>query len=68
MKKERNLKVYSSSQTNHSSYNHTLYTEVPMILLKGKWLEEAGFHPSDNITLSIKDNQIIITNKGNDNI
>lgn len=68
MIKERQLKVYSSTQTNHTSYYHTKYKEVPMIRLQGQWLEAAGFHASDNILITIKENELVITKKGIGNL
>ena len=59
MKEIHNLKVYSSSQTRTSSY-HLQYIEVPMIRLQGKYLSQAGFNPSDVITVTITDNKITI--------
>ena len=64
MIKERHLKVYSSTQTKQTSYFHTEYKEVPMIRLQGQWLEAAGFHPSDDIHITIKENELVITKKG----
>lgn len=59
MKEIHNLKVYSSSQTRTSSH-HLQYIEVPMIRLQGNYLSDAGFHPANNIKVTISDNQIII--------
>lgn len=55
-KKKRNLKVYGQS----NGYN---YQDVPTIVLKGKWLETAGFDIGDNIFLSCEDGQLVITNE-----
>lgn len=59
MKEIHQLKVYSFSQTRTSSH-HLQYIEVPMIRLQGKYLSDTRFHPSDDITVTISDNQIII--------
>ena len=64
MNKERHLKVYSSTQTQQISYFHTEYKDVPMIRLQGQWLEAAGFHASDNILITIKENELVITKEG----
>ena len=66
MNNERQLKVYSSTQAKQTSYSHTEYKEVPMIRLQGQWLETAGFHPSDDIHITIKKNELVITKKGID--
>lgn len=66
MNKERHLKVYSSTQSKHTSYSHTEYIGVPMIRLQGQWLEAAGFHASDNILITIKENELVITKKNID--
>lgn len=45
-KKNRRLKVYGQS----NGYN---YQSVPTIVLKGKWLEEAGFNIGDSVILEV---------------
>ncbi len=34
---------------------------VPEILLKGKWLEEIGFKPGQNVQIEQQKNKLIIT-------
>lgn len=51
-KKERNIKVYSTS-----GYQ---YRETPTILLKGQWLKEAGFEIGDYITVRCEDGRLVI--------
>lgn len=52
-KKNRRLKVYAQS----NGYN---YQEVPTIVLKGKWLEIAGFEIGDNFVLEVVDEGLIL--------
>lgn len=52
-KKNRRLKVYGQS----NGYN---YQDVPTIVLKGKWLEAAGFDIDDQIEVSVEQNKILI--------
>ena len=52
-KNNRRLKVYGQS----NGYN---YQDVPTIVLKGKWLEAAGFDIGDNFTLEVMDKELII--------
>ena len=52
-KNNRRLKVYGQS----NGYN---YQAVPTIVLKGKWLEAAGFDIGDNFTLEVMDKELII--------
>lgn len=52
-KKNRRMKVYGQS----NGYN---YKDVPTIVLKGKWLEAAGFDIGDNFTLEVMDKELII--------
>lgn len=52
--KTRKLKVYGQS-----GYK---YQDTPTIVLKGKWLENAGFRIGDSLTISIDSNGIRITN------
>ena len=52
-KKNRRLKVYGQS----NGYN---YQDVPTIVLKGKWLEAAGFNIGDSISIKSENGQIII--------
>lgn len=51
--KNRNIKVYGMS-------DHK-WRDVPTIMLKGKWLKEAGFDIGDSITVHCEDGKIVIT-------
>ncbi|MCI5868785.1 MAG: type I toxin-antitoxin system SymE family toxin [Dorea sp.] len=53
-KKNRKLKIYGQS----NGYN---YKDVPAIVLKGKWLEDAGFRISDSITVDVQEGNIVIS-------
>ncbi len=53
-KNSRRLKVYGQS----NGYN---YQDVPTIVLKGKWLEAAGFDIGNYVTISCENEQLIIT-------
>ncbi|MBP3631904.1 MAG: type I toxin-antitoxin system SymE family toxin [Oscillospiraceae bacterium] len=53
-KKNRRLKVYGQS----NGYN---YQDVPTIVLKGKWLEAAGFDIGDRVTLECENGRLVIT-------
>ena len=55
--KTRKLKVYGQS-----GYK---YHDTPTIVLKGKWLENAGFKIGDQLTITIDSNGIRITNARN---
>lgn len=52
-KKHRRLKVYGQS----NGYN---YRNVPTIVLKGKWLENAGFTIGTNLLVECGLDEIII--------
>lgn len=52
-KNVRNMKVCGQS-----GYK---YETVPAITLKGKWLEELGFHLGDYIQVKCENGQLIIT-------
>lgn len=52
-KKNRRLKVYGQS----NGYN---YQDVPTIVLKGKWLETAGFKIQDRLQIVVEQEKIII--------
>lgn len=51
----RKLKIYSQSMGGGN------YTSVPTILLKGKWLEEAGFNMGEYVAIDIEGNRIILS-------
>jgi len=53
-KKNRRLKVYGQS----NGYN---YQDVPTIVLKGKWLEAAGFDIGDRVVLECENGRLVIT-------
>jgi toxic protein SymE len=52
----RELKVYGQS-----GYK---YKDTATIILKGKWLENAGFKIGSSIKVSVEENQIMIKNDG----
>lgn len=54
-KKTRNLKVYGQS-----GYH---YKETPTIILKGQWLERAGFNIGDEIVITVTEGKALIENK-----
>lgn len=51
----RKLKIYSQSMGGGN------YTSVPTILLKGKWLEEAGFNMGEYVAVEIDGDRIILS-------
>ena len=51
----RKLKIYNQSMGGGN------YTSVPTILLKGKWLEEAGFNMGEYVAIDIEGNRIILS-------
>ena len=51
----RKLKVYEQSMGGGN------YTQVPTILLKGKWLEEAGFKAGEYVEVVCDGDKIILT-------
>lgn len=53
-KENRNLKVYSST----TGYKRK---EIPMIMLKGAWLQELGFDSDTPISVKCEDGKITIT-------
>jgi len=44
----------------YSSLANRKYREVPQLSLAGLWLQEAGFQIGQNVTISIKNEKIII--------
>ena len=50
----RKLKVHYSSQGEN-------YTHVPTIMLKGKWLEKAGFKIGDYVEVECEGDRITLT-------
>ena len=52
-KKKRRLKVYGQS----NRYN---YQEVPAIVLKGKWLEVAGFDIGTNLLVECDEGKLTV--------
>lgn len=53
-KKNRRLKVYGQS----NGYN---YQDVPTIVLKGKWLEAAGFKVGSDILVEYENGRLTIS-------
>lgn len=56
MKKTRKLKI--QPKTVNRTFNYVI---VPEILLKGKWLEEAGFKPGQHVQIEQQKNKLTIT-------
>lgn len=54
-KRIRKLKVYGQS-----GYH---YKETPTIILKGQWLQEAGFNIGDEIVITVTDGKALIEKK-----
>lgn len=54
-KKIRKLKVYGQS-----GYH---YKETPTIILKGQWLQQAGFNIGDEIVVTVTDGKALIEKK-----
>lgn len=52
-KKTRKLKVYGQS-----GYK---YCDTPTIILKGKWLQDAGFGIGDGVIIELDKEKIIVT-------
>ncbi len=50
----RRLKIYEQSMGSRN------YTQVPTLLLKGKWLEEVGFKVGDYVEVNIENEVITI--------
>jgi len=61
--KSRKLKVraghYDRLSTDRISYKRS--PQVPFVLLKGHWLEQANFLIGQNINVEVRDNQLILT-------
>ena len=51
----RKLKIYGQSMGGGN------YTSVPTILLKGKWLEDAGFKIGEYVDIAIEGDTITLT-------
>ena len=51
----RKLKIYEQSMGGGN------YTQVPTILLKGKWLEEAGFKPGEYVEVVVEGDKITLS-------
>lgn len=52
---KRKLKIYEQSMGGGN------YTQVPTILLKGKWLEEAGFKAGEYVEVTCEGDSITLT-------
>ena len=63
MLKNRTLKVYSQTRRSErvGLYSPLRYSEVPVIMLSGKWLESAGFSIADHVNVSVEEGRLVIT-------
>jgi toxic protein SymE len=63
--KNRKLKVragyYDRPYTGRISYSDKQVTQVPFVLLKGHWLEQANFLIGQDINVEVRENQLILT-------
>ena len=61
--KSRKLKVraahYDRACTDRIGYQSS--PQVPFVLLKGHWLEQANFLIGQNISVEVRENQLILT-------
>ena len=61
--KSRKLKVraghYDRLYTDRIGYKPS--SQVPFVLLKGQWLEQANFLIGQNISVEVRENQLILT-------
>ena len=61
--KSRKLKVraghYDHPYTDRIGYKPS--SQVPFVLLKGQWLEQANFLIGQNISVEVRENQLILT-------
>ena len=44
--------------------NNSSDRKVPVLILKGQWLEEAGFQIGDRVEISLDDGKLFMENKG----
>lgn len=64
MIRNRKMKVY---RTYTERKERSLYAwatrpvEIPQIRLQGKWLQETGFKPGDNLNVQCEDGKLVIT-------
>lgn len=65
--KHRKLKVragyYDRPYTGRISYPEKPVSQVPFVLLKGYWLEQANFLIGQHINVDVRENQLILTTK-----
>ena len=61
--KNRTLRVragyYDRPYTGQTIYRPI--SQVPFVLLKGRWLEQANFLVGQNINVEVRENQLILT-------
>ena len=61
--KNRKLRIragyYDRPYTGQMIYRPT--SQVPFVLLKGRWLEQANFLIGQNINVEVRENQLILT-------
>jgi hypothetical protein len=64
---QRLLTVCASCYGYQSGQHLKQKSEISQILLKGKWLAQAGFHAGQQVTVTLMPNGLIITkNKNSD--
>lgn len=63
--KNRTLKVragyYDRPYTGRIRYPEKPVAQVPFVLLKGHWLENANFLIGQNINVEVRENELILT-------
>ena len=52
--KDKILKIYRSS-------GWTITSEVPVLHMQGKWLEQLGFHAGDHYKITVSNGGLVIT-------
>lgn len=61
--KNRSLKVRSGyyDRPSKPTNSHHVAEPVPFVLIKGYWLEQANFNIGKNVSVEVRDGQLILT-------
>ena len=61
MRSQRKLKV--STQSRAIGKYYTQWKTAPKVILQGDWLQDAGFNIGESVKVTVRNNEIVISNQ-----
>jgi hypothetical protein len=59
--KPRKLTLTRAIRDRKSHYGYVRPTEVPLLRVQGKWMEQAGFHIGNRVRVEVQPGRLVLT-------